>query len=79
MSLGVHETEVFRILRSNPSELLGGTVQHDCLFPGCDLVLSFRWDGTLYRIGYNEPWLNYHGLAADSLIPNDVNELNCDN
>ncbi|MBN8599850.1 MAG: hypothetical protein J0M26_02280 [Planctomycetes bacterium] len=35
-----------------PSSYLGGSVQHDCVYADYTLVLSYRSDGTLFRIGY---------------------------
>ena len=62
-----------RIGRSHTA--VGGSVQHDSVYD-CGLVLTYRSNGTLFRIGYYEypngsNTSNYHELDAWPLIPED--------
>lgn len=62
-----------RIGRSHTA--VGGSVQHDSFYD-CGLVLTYRSNGTLFRIGYNErpngsSTLVYHELCAWPLFPED--------
>lgn len=73
LKLGDVESEVMKQLRAGPCGINGGSVQHDYFFVGSDLILSFRWDGTLFRIGYNERTDDsrdpvFHQLASAPLI-----------
>ena len=75
VKLGDQESVVNERIGS-PSSYLGGSVQHDCVYD-CALVLSYRWDGTLFRIGYNDhrngPMsLDFHELDAWPLIPEEI-------
>jgi hypothetical protein len=74
LKLGDQESVVHKRIGS-PSSYLGGSVQHDCVYD-CALALSYRWDGTLFRIGYNDyrngPMsLDFHELDAWPLDPKE--------
>ena len=74
--LGDHEQDIFNRIGSSAT-LLGGSVQHDCIYES-RLVLSFRSDGTLFRIGYNSypngpTLLVYHELDSWPLAPQNPN------
>ena len=51
--LGDQETSVHEQI-GQPCGLSGGVVQHDCFYGECNLILSYRWDGTLFEIGYHD-------------------------
>jgi hypothetical protein len=51
-NLGDHESAVHEQI-GLPWCYVGGSVQYDCCYDECGLVLSFRSDGTLFRIEYN--------------------------
>jgi hypothetical protein len=72
--LGDHKTVVLRNLQAEPYSISGGSERYTMYFDDYDLVLSFRSDGTLYRIGFLEnqvqssTWKSTHELASAPLV-----------